>query len=818
MTVTFYELMRAFFPEDMLKAPRWGLVQTNKRPALGMGAPEWHADFETAAKNHAGGGGANNINRHGLGYCFGGVSSKTTPAEDGDHDNLTAEEAEQQKKPVGALYIKPDPRYGCIDYDHVLDKTTHELIDVLSPKLVGEIRVMTAAYPTEISLSGAGLHVIFEKPAGWPSFTKNKTGIREIFSGAGYVIFTGQRWKHAAYYRLTSPDGGPEAAVELQACKTRAKAMLLDIVSKRNAPQRLTMPENNQHDKTAEQDPITTEDIMQIAAWRKAEADKVTLYMQRENIGTTEAEAMLSIMTRIAMDAAEAAYKSHIPYEAYATPQNIKTLWENSEEYKVSYASCICDYNESKISLTVGKAIDAGRNKYKGLCNWVITTDRGKTVAKKAGSQAEEAPPEPEYTEEEAAEARKIYEAGEMLEILLKSCHDDHVGDDTIIRAMLLSAAAINVTNSKGIHICITGEKGTGKSHAARTVCNHIPQSRVIYGGLSDMALYYHKFPAGSIIVMDDEDLSDNLRNVLKQATMDWDKSAEHRTVINHNEATMRAPLRTPWWTLKVEKPGDDQVLDRQLVMWTDDGPEQRDAIIRATRELVINPETPQRSYGTYRALWGYLPATTVVIPYAANIGISPSINPRNINLFMDLIMAHALLHAPKRTRDKHEWIEASKADFKAAQDIMNPLLESKGGSQGLKLNPSEERVLNFLRGKPSGKILYGDILSGMQISDAYLSRALYGRNDGNHHSAGLTTLCPVIHVIPVTDDEKGGRRCGRKAVVWNKAAVEAWIAAGTSGFYWIDSPDPPTGQPPTHEAESGLHSFPRREIRPASS
>lgn len=426
--------------------------------------------------------------------------------------------------------------------------------------------------------------------------------------------------------------------------------------------------------------------------------------------------------------------------------------------------------------MAIDKAIDAGRLKYNEL------------------SKATRKEEQPEYTHEQEEEARKIWEKGRMLEFLVESCHAEHVGDDRNIRILLLSAAGINVKNSDGIHISVTGAAGTGKSHVAKTVCNHLPQSRVIYGGLSDKTLLYHPIQDGTIIIMDDEDMSDTLWGVMKQATTAWNKPAEYRTVIDRHDKILYTPARSSWWIIKAKanKTGDEQVLDRQISLWADESPQQHAAIIGKILQMAADPTPDQRSYGVARALWGCLPTATVAIPYTDNIGMSQKIDPRNLNLFINLIKAHAIIHAPIRETDENGYILSNRVDFEAIRDLMNPLFRGKGGSQQLKLSMDEDRVLKFLAKKPTGDIPYGDIISGTGLPQNRLTYALKGRSDKSHNSDGLLAICPAIEIITnVTEDDPNstGRRASRKAVNWNKAEYDRWIATASSGFYWIDNP-----------------------------
>lgn len=204
----------------------------------------------------------------------------------------------------------------------------------------------------------------------------------------------------------------------------------------------------------------------------------------------------------------------------------------------------------------------------------------------------------------------------------------------------------------------------------------------------------------------------------------------------------LKPPTRCSWWTIKADKQGDEQVLDRQISLWVDESPEQRKAIKQTIKRDAVNPKKATRSFGIYRVLWSYLPTIAVEIPYAENIGMSDQIDPRNFKLFLDLIRAHALMHAPIRETDEDGYILANRDDFGAARGLMNPLFRGEGGSQHLKLSMDEDRVLKFLATQNTGDITYGAIICGTGMPKGRLSAAMNGRSDKTHN-AGLLKNMP---------------------------------------------------------------------------
>lgn len=402
----------------------------------------------------------------------------------------------------------------------------------------------------------------------------------------------------------------------------------------------------------------------------------------------------------------------------------------------------------------------------------------------------DEQPKETEFTEKDLEEAEKIYNEGRMLEHLVKSCQEEHVGDDIIIKCMILSFADALVENSGGIHLSITGKAGSGKSHAAKTAVKHFPKNNVKYGGMSDKALLYNPIPERSVIVLDDEKMSETLQGVMKQATSSWDKPAQYMTVINQEGTTLTIPPRLTWWIVQADKQGDEQVLDRQLVLWADESEEQHKAIVAAMDREAQTGYIQNKNYGTSIALWSWVKPCTVLIPFTDHIGGKDAIDPRNINLFYSLIRAHAIIHAPKRDKDEKDQILASKEDFIVIANLMNPLFKGEKGSQELKLAKAEQIVLDALMEMDSRRVSVKDIGKVIGKSNDYVLRAFNGRTDKTHNTQGL--LSAITGITGGYKDDDGGA-----AYYWDKDAYVNWRKTQSeNGFYWVDAPESGTKKP----------------------
>ena len=382
--------------------------------------------------------------------------------------------------------------------------------------------------------------------------------------------------------------------------------------------------------------------------------------------------------------------------------------------------------------------------------------------------------------------AEDIWQSGEALNYMCESCAKIHVGDKTAIRAMLLSYAAVRVLNGEGLHISISGSAGTGKSHAASTAAKHLPEGAVMDARVSDKALYYHQIKEGTVLLLDDQELSEDLQELLKVASTDWSKSATYLTVNNQKAVELKLPAKCPFWVVKANLNGDEQILDRQLVIWTDESVEQLRSIQQVIFHTAANPDLKigDADAAVCREIWNYIEPAIVTIPYAEGIGCDEHMDPRNIKILLSLIQAHALMKGPQRNHEG-ELVEATIEDFMEAAKIINPLLENTGGSQKLKLSSGAARVLAFLSQEESGIIPFENIRQATGLSQSYLNYALYGRE--GRQTDGLLAVCPALEIVEDTVARQGGGTVRRKAVNWSKNTYQVWV--GATGMFYMNPP-----------------------------
>ena len=405
--------------------------------------------------------------------------------------------------------------------------------------------------------------------------------------------------------------------------------------------------------------------------------------------------------------------------------------------------------------------------------------------------------------------AERIWKSGNAIDYIVNSIHRFHVGDNTAITAMLLSYAATRILNGDGIHISLSGSAGTGKSHSATTTADHLPQSGYIDARISNKALFYHDIQPRTVLIFDDQELNEEIQEVIKIASSNWTHSAKYLTVSNQKPVERTLPPMCPFWVIKANLTGDEQVLDRQLVLWTDESDEQRAAVQMAIFRKALNPDAAE-DRGTVeisRRIWKHVPVNAIVkIPYADAIQCDIMMDPRNIKLFIGIIQAIALMHGPDRqtkpevinpnpnpdgasdTQQRADAAEitATFQDFAEACRLINPLLQNKGGSQRLKLSRTASNLLDSLvAAGESREYSFGELRHLTKMSAALISQALYGRQDTATN--GLLALCPALEVVTNTiKTDNGNGTITQKSVIWNNNLYGIW-RGGRSIFYLRD-------------------------------
>ena len=346
----------------------------------------------------------------------------------------------------------------------------------------------------------------------------------------------------------------------------------------------------------------------------------------------------------------------------------------------------------------------------------------------------------------------------------------DHVGDETVAACLIMSLASQSVINTNGLHVSVTGESGKGKSHAFATMLRQVPERFRLKGAMSNKALFYlDDMQPGSVIVLDDTTLSEEVQEILKSATTSFREPIEYRTVTKERKVRVcTIPERCVWWVAKVEGSGDDQVLNRMLTCWIDDSPEQDERVLSRVlakdESVPVTTQEERHEVLVAWALWEELRSRRVfvIVPFARRIRFSNAANRRNPEMLLDLIKAHALLRCLQReeatAEDGSPCIVATLEDFADAVRLYDHLNGTAGG-QETKLTKVEASVLDVIAraGWPEFTVQQLQQVTGRSSSS--IRKVLHGYVSKGYTYSGLLEKCPAISYTDrtvVSENEEG--------------------------------------------------------------
>jgi len=397
-------------------------------------------------------------------------------------------------------------------------------------------------------------------------------------------------------------------------------------------------------------------------------------------------------------------------------------------------------------------------------------------------------------------EAYRVIHEGDPLRYLLDTFALDHIGDPVVAECLVMSLASRQVINAKGLHVSVTGESGKGKSHTFDTMMQQVPEEVRLEGRMSDKALFYIKgMKPGTVIALDDVNLSEHMQEILKGVTTSFKKPFRYHTVNkDRGGQTMVIPERCVWWVAKVEGTGDDQVWNRMLTCWIDDSEEQdarvlaqtlREASEIPTAEPGVRPEAV-----VCQEIWRSLPPVHVVVPFAEQIRFSSSMNRRNPDMLLDLVKCHAVLMQHQRERTeagKMVCITATVEDFRKACRLYSALNGKSGGQQS-KLTRKESELLDAIRSRGQSEITITEMQHITGWSYSVINKMLHGQSAGGYHYSGLLEKCPAVSVCDRTlvTDESGTCAAHRRSKVytWNSYVYNSWVS---DGGCWLDGHGP---------------------------
>lgn len=415
-------------------------------------------------------------------------------------------------------------------------------------------------------------------------------------------------------------------------------------------------------------------------------------------------------------------------------------------------------------------------------------------------------------------EAERILRHGNPFDYFLKTYQLDHEGDLTAARVMALTFASSAVINGDGLHTYLSGNSGRGKSHAAETMMRQLPEQYRYNRAFSDKYLYYAGngggLIEGAVIMVDDQTMSPQIQELFKVAVSNFREGVKYGTVMNQKAMTLVLPPRISWCLLKVDDPGDDQVMNRLIQARIDESDDKIKASALKIQGKYCGLEkkavkTERQEIKICRHMWGEIKMNRVAVevPCAGYVRFVDYHNLRNHELFFNLIMAHTVIHQFQRqilgyTADGEKIIESNYDDYKEAKRIFEALYVF--GGQRYNTLRSEDTVISALLAMEldEGIFTIKDLSSVTGMNDYEIRRALNGRRgkDGNL-LGGLLSKCPHIvkvgnlsnHETKTEFNQRGQTEVSSKKT-WNQEIfkvhlerLETWKRDGYGEPVWVD-------------------------------
>lgn len=368
------------------------------------------------------------------------------------------------------------------------------------------------------------------------------------------------------------------------------------------------------------------------------------------------------------------------------------------------------------------------------------------------------------------AEAKEIIEAGQFPEYWVKVFLRRHNGDTHVALAMPAANLTSNISNSHGVAVLqVAGDSGDGKSHAVQTVAEQMGKWCDI-SGLSPMALLYHAGRTvfgGMMVVMDDNRPDERQGDIIKRAQTQFKTGYRYKTIIKGKPIELQMPAGVQLLTTEVDADSEDQVLNRTLLLEVKGSPEKDLAIIEADLDRLDSGDQPldDPSILVCRAALDMLKSKTyvVTIPQAKKRikwlerNKDQRANLRNYNIFVDMILAYAVMRWPQRIHyvDEAEvmHVEATKQDFMDALALYHAVHKQ----MKTKLTSKELDLLSKVK-EAGGRILKEDAQRQLGVSRQRLDALCRGKNG----QGGLLGKYPGFYIEEATENEADvGRGAG---------------------------------------------------------
>lgn len=303
------------------------------------------------------------------------------------------------------------------------------------------------------------------------------------------------------------------------------------------------------------------------------------------------------------------------------------------------------------------------------------------------------------YPDEVKEQAVKELTNGDPYRYIVDTWQQKHVGDTGTGKILpLVAISTLILGDNSGLHFKQSGDSGKGKTSGIDAFLKLVPPSMVIRGSISDKYVYYspeEDIRDGSIIFIDDRELSESLKGVVKTAVSNFQNPEPHRTVIDGKGCVYTPARRLAWMFASVDGFDDEQLSNRFLMADVDCSTEQDDAVADGQRkaEWALFTKIDFR-VEVCKCIFDILRMRNynVKIPYTEALKWHNSENRRNQLKFFDIIRAVCVFKVYQRDKI-NDFIIATKADLERAEEIYEYTVKQTKSN----LTAKEQKILNLL-------------------------------------------------------------------------------------------------------------------------
>lgn len=341
--------------------------------------------------------------------------------------------------------------------------------------------------------------------------------------------------------------------------------------------------------------------------------------------------------------------------------------------------------------------------------------------------------------------ARAYIEESAAFEILYGTWADMHYGDEYVGKYLIATIANGSNKKSKGVHVCVIGSSGCGKSDSQEAATKILPPEYLFDGSITPQSLYYAggSISPGSIISIEDLRWNDDLGESVKKITSRFQEPAQRLTVTDGMSALETASEQLTFWVSQVDMQADEQIRDRFIICEIDSSEEHinkvKEFLGREYMGKNMKPMTLDESIKLCQEMVRVIRESgpfEVVIPFADRIHVPGDLRP--YRMFMDTISAFTIFRFPVRKKDEEGRLIATEQDFKDAKKIWDGI----GGISRDKLGSAECDILQAIIDH-GYKATFAEIAKTIGKSETHVRNIVFGRNGkSGQQNQGLLAKC----------------------------------------------------------------------------